>query len=271
MSKDNIIVYCTEGNVIFDSNGQQKDKEKRNKGFKIKKNIVNPIFEDMRRCNTDSFWDMFLLKASRDNFPKGFSFNDDRLYYSMKSKYNFDIRLDLENPEYSFSEIKEFVSDKGILSEKDKIQLNKEQVDTANDMEEIIIDNWKDLGKLQRNTLYTYINKLSEEYTLDTKERKNLESVIKIGISSGYLNNKNIIVEHCFIKDIIPLIWCETTRSFSIDTKNIRLKKVKHTKTETNDLSTDNTTTCLNFDKKYNISNIDKKWEKFLKTVYKTR
>ena len=188
MSKDNIIVYCTEGNVIFDSNGEHKDKEKRSKGFKIKKTIVNPIFEDMRKFNTDSFWDMFLLKASRDNFPKGFSFNDDRIYFSMKSKYNFELRMDKENPEMSFLELKEFVSDKGILSEQDKIRLNKEQIDSAKDIDEIVIDNWKDLGKLQTNTMYSYISKLTNEHNLDNKERKQLESTINIGISSGYLN-----------------------------------------------------------------------------------
>jgi hypothetical protein len=271
MSKDNIIVYCTEGNVIYDSNGEHKDKTKRAKGFKIKKNVVNPIFESMRSCNDDSFWDMFLLKASRDNFPKGFSFNDDRLYYSMKSKYNFDIKLDPNFPNESFLELKEFVSDKGILSDKDKDILTQEQIDTAKDIDEVIIDNWKDLGKLQSNTLFSYISELSERHALTTKERKQLESTIKIGISSGYLNNKNIVVENSFIKDIIPLLWDEEIRSYSIDTKNIRLKKIKPSKVDTNDLSTDNTTTCLNFDKKYTISNINKKWEKFLKTVYKVR
>lgn len=267
MSKDNIIVYCTEGNVIFDSNGEHKDKEKRAKGFKIKKNVVNPIFEEMRKHNDDSFWDMFLLKASRDNFPKGFSFGEDRLYYSMKSKYNFDIKLDIEDPEGSFSELREFVADKGILSDKDKLEINKVIIED----DEENIDNWKDLGKLQTNTLYYYINSLSEKYELDSKEKKKLESIVKIGISSGYLNNKNIIVENCVIKDIPQLLWNDTEREFVIDTKNIKIKKPKVSKQDMTDMSTDNTTTCLDFNKKYTISNIDKKWEKFLKVVYKKR
>jgi len=271
MSNDNIIVFCTEGNVIFDSNGQYKEKEKRSKGFKIKKNIVNPIFQYMRKYTTDSFWDIFLLKASRDNFPKGFSFNEDRLYYSMKSKYNFDIKLDIDNPEQSFYNMKEFVSEKGFLSEKDKTELNKVQFDNFKDSEDVVFDNWKDLGRLQTNTLFSYLRDLSNNYNLDVKERKQLESVIKIGISSGYLNTKNIIVKNSFITDITDLIWDENSRTFTIDTKNIKIKKVKSVKSASNDLSTDNTTTCLNFDKKYNISNINKKWEKFLKTVYKVR
>ena len=271
MSNDNMIVYCTEGNVIFDSNGNYKESNKRSKVFKIKKNVVNAIFEEMRSFNTDPFWDMFLLKASRDNFPKGFSFSTDRLYYSLKSKYNFEIKLDLESPETSFAELKEFVSNKGILSDQDKIDLNKERYDSIKEIEESAIDNWKVLGKLQSNSIYHYIKLLSDKYSLDSKERKNLESVIRIGVSSGYLNNKNITIVNSFISDIEPLVWDEEQRTFHIDTKNIKIKKTKIPKGEHQDLSTDNTTTCLNFDKKYNISNINKKWEKFLKIVYKTR
>lgn len=271
MSNDNIIVYCTEGNVIFDSNGNHKEIEKRAKGFKIKKNVVHEIFENMREHNTDPFWDMFLLKASRGNFPKGFSFNENRLFYSLKSKYNFEIKLDENCDDCCFSELRDFVTNKGILSDKDKEDMTSEQLKNIDETEDPPIDSWKNLGKLQMNSVFSYISTLGEFYYLSTSERKNLESMIRIGISSGYLNNKNIVVENCDIKDIIPLIWCSETRTFNIDTKNTRLKKIKGSKSENVDLSTDNTTTCLDFDKKYNISNINKKWEKFLKTVYKTR
>jgi len=271
MSNDNIIVYCTEGNVIFDSNGNHKEIEKRAKGFKIKKNVVHEIFENMREYNTDPFWDMFLLKASRGNFPKGFSFNENRLFYSLKSKYNFEIKLDENCDDCCFSELRDFVTNKGILSDKDKEDMTSEQLKNIDETEDPPIDSWKNLGKLQMNSVFSYISTLGEFYSLSISERKNLESMIRIGISSGYLNNKNIVVENCDIKDIITLLWCSETRSFSIDTKNTRLKKIKGSKSENVDLSTDNTTTCLDFDKKYNISNINKKWEKFLKTVYKTR
>ena len=263
-------VYCTKGNVIFNTDANQKD-EKKSKGFKIKRNVVNPIFEKMRSHNEDPFWDMFLLKASRDNFPKGFSYNDFKLYYSLKSKYNFQIRLDEEKSDYSFAELKEFVTNKGILSESDKLRINDEQEESFNNFEQITIDNWKDLGKLQMNSVFTYISVLTQKYDLNIRERKNLESIIRIGISSGYLNTKNIVVENSYITNIIPLIWNEDKRVFNIDTKNTKIKKYKGTKTDNVDLSTDNTTTCLDFDKKHNISNINKRWEKFLKVVYKNK
>jgi len=227
MSNDNMVVYCTKGNVIFDSNGTHKEIEKRSKGFKIKKIVVHEIFENMRNYNSDPFWDMFLLKASRGNFPKGFSFNENRLFYSLKSKYNFEIKLDENCDDYCFSELKDFVTNKGILSDKDKEDMTTEQMKNFDETEDPSIDSWKLLGKLQMNSVFSYISVLENTYSLSTSERKNLESMIRIGISSGYLNNKNIVVENCDIKDIIPLLWCDETRTFNIDTKNTRLRKLK--------------------------------------------
>lgn len=269
MTKDKITVFSTNGDIMFDSMGEDKHVEKKNKMFKIKKNIVNPIFEKMREFNEDSFWDMFLLKASRDNFPKGFSYSDTKVFYTLKSKYNFEMKLDEEDIPGSFLKLRDFVSDKGIMSDSDKDNINN-SVDT-NESEIEPINTWKELGKLQMNITFTYINKLSNKYHLNNREKKNLESIIKIGISSGYFNNKNIIVENSNITDIIPLIWNEDQRTFSIDTKNTKVKKYKGTKTENVDVTTDNTTTCLDFNKKYNISNINKRWKKFLENVFKKR
>ena len=64
MSDGSITVYCTKGNVIFNSDRNFVDSEKKSKGMKIKKDISNPIFERMREYNDDPFWDLFLLKAS---------------------------------------------------------------------------------------------------------------------------------------------------------------------------------------------------------------
>ena len=256
--------------MIFNSDRNFVDIEKKPKGMKIKKTICNMIFEDMRKHNDDPFWDIFLLKASRDNFPKGFSFRDNVLFFSLKSKYNFEIKLDVTDILDSFFKLKEFVADKGILSDTDKTNLSNKQQETTFLNNEETIETWKDLGKMQHNAIYIYISKLSEHHDLDTKERKNLESMMKIGISSGYLNTKNIVVKNSIIEEIIPLEWDKDTRSFVINTKNIRIKKTKGIKIENTDLSTDNTTTCLDFEKKYNISNVNKRWEKFLSSIYKT-
>ena len=265
---DSITVYSENGDIIFDS-GNTVNITTKKKSLKIKKNIAHELFNQMRKFNTDSFWDMFLLKASRDNFPKGFSYKDNILYFSMRSKYNFKIIL-TDDPKESFILLKKFVQDKGILSDTDKDIMKNEEYNNSENYEDSIVESWKDLGKLQTNSLYNYINKLEEELGLSESEKNNLKSIVKIGISSGYFNTKNIIVKDSKIDRICPLVWEDEIRKFSIDTKNIRFKKPKNTKTQIMDLSSDNTTTCLDFEKKETISNIDKKWEKFLSQIYRS-
>ena len=106
---DSITVYSENGDIIFDS-GNTVNITTKKKSLKIKKNIAHELFNQMRKFNTDSFWDMFLLKASRDNFPKGFSYKDNILYFSMRSKYNFKIIL-TDDPKESFILLKKFVQD----------------------------------------------------------------------------------------------------------------------------------------------------------------
>lgn len=263
---DSITVYSENGDIIFDS-GNTINPTLKKKSLKIKKNIAHELFNQMRKFNKDSFWDMFLLKASRDNFPKGFSYKDNILYFSMRSKYNFKIVL-TDDPEESFKLLKEFVQDKGILSDIDKDMMKTEEDNNPENYEDNIVVTWKELGKLQTNSLYNYINKIEGELVLNESEKNNLKSVVKIGISSGYFNTKNIIVKNSKIENICPLIWDNEIRKFNIDTKNIRLKRPKNIKVNMLDLSSDNTTTCLDFEKKETISNIDKKWEKFLSQIY---
>ena len=51
----------------------------------------------MVKFNEDDFWKTFLIKASRDIFPSGFGFRNNTVYYSLKSKYNFELKLDENN------------------------------------------------------------------------------------------------------------------------------------------------------------------------------
>jgi hypothetical protein len=261
--EDSLTVYSKTGEIIFDSSGQPVIPAKK-KGLKIKKNIEHPILDNMRQYNTDGFWDIFLMKASRGNFPKGFSYKDNTLYYSMKSKYNFQVTLTPSDIEKSLDTFKHFVQDKGILSDLDKSKMNYECSKI-----EPITESWKQLGKMQTNCIYSHISKLETDLKLDQTEKTNLKSIIKIGVSSGYFNNTNIIVEGSSIVDIEPLLWNRATRTFSIDAENIKIKRQKVSRQKMNDFSSDNTTTCLDFDKNYTISNVDKKWEKFLSQIFK--
>lgn len=268
MSTDKMIVYCTKGNVMFNSDGEL-EKVPKKKSMKIKKTIVNDIFETMREFNEDPYWNMFLLKASRDNFPKGFSYRNNTVFFTMNAKYNFEVQLNPDTPKESFFKLKEFMIEKGYFSNSDREKMKIKQNSHVKKQEELA-DSWKGLGKMQNNAVCKFINEKVKEHNLTDDEKSDLTSIIKIGISSGYLNNNNITVEDSVITNFQYIEWNEDKRKFKINTRNIKVKKQKH-KNEYNDLSTDNTTTCLNFEKKYDISNISKKWEKFLAIVYKKR
>lgn len=264
--ENSICVFSQDGKVLFKTG--QPVPDKRKKQFNMKRKIVNDIFEELRIFNNDPFWDMFLAKASRNKFPKGFEFTNNRLVYSYNME-TFQLAIEAAT-EDQFTEIKDFVSEKGIFSDIDRSAILKNQT-LFNEEEELPIDNWKGLGKIQKNAIFDYIEVLISQYNLNQDESERLKNTMRIGVASGYLNDGNIIVEHSKITKINNLIWDETTRSFDIDTENIRLKKQKtRVRSDIRDqITSENTNTCLAFVKKYKIANIDKKWEKFLLSILK--
>ena len=56
------------------------------------------------------------------------------------------------------------------------------------------------LGKNQNNLVYEYAENVKELYNLNEKEKNNLISAIKIGISGDIFNENTIILENNKIK-----------------------------------------------------------------------
>ena len=179
-----------------------------------------------------------------------------RLHIQIKSKYVFPHVV--ECSEEGLNNLKAFIVNKGIMVD---------DICTNTQINEEAIEHWKDFGKLKNNSIHDYIINLAEKYNLTVPQSRSLQSTVKIGVASGYLNNTNIIVKDSLITDIEPLVWDKQNNIFYIDTDGIHIKKTK-TRQKCPDLSSDNTTTCLSFTKNRNISNIDKKWGKFLHSIY---
>jgi hypothetical protein len=267
MNQENsICVFSQDGKVLFKTGHPAPDKKK--KQFNMKRRIVNDIFESIRVFNSDPFWDMFLAKASRNKFPKGFDFLNDKLMYS----YNMETFYLVVNEvnQQQFDSIKKFVSEKGIFSDTDRSNQLMNQT-LFDEEEEEPVENWKGLGKIQRNAIFEYIKILVDKYDLNKEETDHLKNTMRIGIASGFLNDGNIIVSQSEIVNINNLVWDESKRCFDIDTDNIRLKKQKpRTKYDIKDqITSENTNTCLAFVKKYKIENVSKRWEKFLDSILK--
>lgn len=261
-----ITVYCTKGNVIFNKDGDIQRVQKP-KGTKLRKIVVHEIFLDMIEYNDDDFWKTFLIKASRDIFPSGFGFRNNTVYYSLKSKFNYELKLVKDDIKKSLEDLKEFLNSKGIMSVEDKIESNAKVCENNESFIEEKIDEWKKLGKQQITIINDYMKKLKLKYNLSYEEYEWLELLVNVGVNSNVLNNKNIIVENSKIKNIEILEWDECSRNFTIDTSQTKIPKPS--RTNKNDLfnTLDTMTDIELHNKKIRNKNIKEKWKSFIENV----
>ena len=265
---DGIIIYSQEGNIMFSSTGEIIENKKPLRKHKMTKNIVHQTFHNMREFTEDDFWDKFLAKCSRNIFPPDFKYSSDMLYYKIKTKKHRDeIFIDEDNLEETLKNLKIFLRDKGILP-------NKEIYDKEIffDKNEIEITRWKDLKNQKIDVLYNFIDRKEKEYNLGKKEKKHLESILKIGLAGDIINDDNIIIKGNKIENINHLCWDENNKKFKIKIKDINIKYQKNDKHRPeenfytiNSFSNDN---FINFNKEIESMDLGKKWEKFLSNFY---
>ena len=271
MSSEGIVVYCTKGNVIFSSTGEIISTEKSVRKHKINRSIIFPIFDNMKKLETDSFWLNLLTRFSKNILHKDFKFLNNVLYYkATTNKHRDEILLDNEDLERSHILFKEFMRKKGFLSHVEKENINK-IVELDNNKERSLIETWKDVVKNQDYYIRELIIHNKEKYDLTFEEQANLESTIRIGISSEFFNQDNIIFENEKIERIENLIWDEGKRKFSIDTGGIKLKRKPEKKDNSKiftsyTVETSNDNVFMVYQELKDLS-IDKKWNKFLEVV----
>ena len=265
--QDGIIIYSTEGNIMFTSTGEIDNNKKTPRKHKINKSITNPVFEKMKDFTENKFWITFLGKCSRNIFPKDFKYVNDILVYKMKTKkHRAEIYIDEKRIEDSFKNLKHFLRLRGIFPKED---LEENEIINLEKREPIT--KWKDLGKNRLNVLHDYVNQLKIKYDLTSTERRYLESLLKISINSDIFNNDNIILEDEAIKSIDYLVWKEKERKFIVDINNIPLKfpKVERKKAENfYSVSTFSNDLKHNFNQNLESFDMGKKWNKFLISMY---
>ena len=271
MSSEGIVVYCTKGNVIFSSTGEIINTEKSVRKHKINRSVIFPVFEGIKKYETSSFWLNLMTRFSKNMLHKDFKFLNNVLYYKATTKKHRDeIFLDAEDLENTHKIFKEFMKKKGFLSQEEKESINK-IVELDNNKERNIIENWKDVVKNQDYYIREFIIDMKEKYDLTYEEQSNLESNIRIGISSEFFNQENIIFENEKIDRIENLVWDEEERKFSINTEGIKLKK-KSEKRDPNKIFTSYTIETSNdnmfmvYQELKDLS-IEKKWNKFLEII----
>jgi len=271
---EGIVVYCTKGNVIFSSTGEIVQNTKNVRKHKVNRSIIFPEFEEMKKFEKLEYWINMLSRFSKNIFPRDFKYLGRVLYYKAKTKkHRSECFVDLENLEISYSNFKDFMKEKGFLSQEEKEKINSMIQEEEEIHEMFVVETWKDITKNLEYHLKTFFIKLNDENQLTPKEMANLESVVRIGISSGFFSEDNIVIQNSEIDRILNLVWDEEKRLFSIDTEGIKFKK-KSEKKESNKIYTSYTIETSNDNvimvyKEVEDLSIEKKWNKFLETVYK--
>lgn len=268
-SGNSIIIYSNKGSVIFSSNGKKIESRKPRK-HRMHKNVINPHFEEMRKFNTNIFWDKLLVKFSCNMFPKDFLYKNSTLYYKVKTKKHKDeIFIDTENLEKTFQNLTNFLRSKGIIPITDVVDDYEKELEVVEKKE---LNNWKDAGKFKGIMIYEYIKILENKYKLNNKETKQLESLLKISLYNDIIKSDNIIIKNEKISKINGLEWSNKERIFRIDKSE--LNAIKFSKSSAKDVENFYTISSYSDDNNFTIGSeikvldIAKEWECFLKNIY---
>ena len=208
---EGMVVFCNRGHVMFSNLGEiiTKPTKKSNTFY------INPIFNQMiSYCQNDNI-KKFLIKASKNIFPKDIKFNNNKLIIKSKKK---ELLLNNNNIKEEFIKFEKFYID--------NIKLKKNNVNEIK-APYIELNSWKDCNKLQDYLLILYIKKLQQLFDLNEKESHQLESLIKISLICNYINSNNIIVKKNIITDIENIKFNKKKRKFFIVNSNFKSIKLQ--------------------------------------------
>jgi hypothetical protein len=194
--------------------------------------IKNDIFSKCAQLCQDNFWKTHFDNAAFGIFPRGFTYSNGIVIYRAKSKskkaFYCEINLD---PKIAISQFKQFLQERaGVMSEDDteRKQIDLERLMEANPSNNI--DSWNSIKtSTSRNIMIGFfVDKLGLNYNLTLKERHNLANLIKLGVSAGYFDSSNIIVNQGQIISIDGLM--RDNKNFDIDKINLEPKSKKTSK-----------------------------------------
>jgi len=217
MANNNTVGNFNIATVDFDTwiNEPISVKQTRTSVSRIKKEIVNMIFEDCANINDDPYWIDLFKKASFGKFKRGFCYSDGRLTYRKANKaYSINIP---SNPYEASSLCHDFFRTHGncyspIDVEKSMI-MQKKIIATENEKL-----TWKNTSHDLRHVLIcNYINDMSKIMNLSSEEKSQLKQTIVDGVDKKYFVTTNIILEQNNIYQINGLLWNNIRRDFYID------------------------------------------------------
>ncbi len=184
---------------------------------RTKKELKHHIFLELQAVCSDKFWKVKLEEASRDIFPKWFSYAQGELIYRKNSKVK-SVRIDATNLEESCYAFISFLQEYArLFSENDKkTSAFQDHVQTQRSSIEVLT--WeKCSSKMKPCLISEYIKLKTEELGLSKSEVQNLQSVIAIGQALGKIDKNDIVIEKRTIVDISSVQWDEDERRFVLE------------------------------------------------------
>lgn len=198
---------------------QNKGKNRRQKTQPI---VQHPIFNECSEyCNSlykDNYWKTIFSQAAYGKYPRGYMFKDGILTFRRGTKTQ-KIELASNPLEVTNQCIEFFKRTTGMKSDDDQIEEKMLYDKNTLDDESQINLTWKEIKtkkKVKKILVSLFISKLNKKYQLTQDEKKQVTTLINMGIIMGYFSNEAIIMESGEIKDIEGLIFDEQSRIFSL-------------------------------------------------------
>jgi len=170
--------------------------EKKTKSRKSKQGSapVHPIFDECSRLTDDPYWKSVLAQAGTGKFPRGFSYKSNQLIHKRGNKIQ---KVDIgENPVEVLTVTLDFFRSSGLRSTQDSERERRQLEEQLLESESISNLSWSDIRKKKKSLpgLYieAFIRDIVKAYNLTDYQRKQLTTIINIGLILGYLSDDEI-------------------------------------------------------------------------------
>ncbi len=179
---------------------------------KTTNDIIHPIFVEFCKLTNDPYWVEVFTNASKNLFPRGFSYHDGFLQYKIRSKID---TLPLQS--LDITSVYDFMMKRGVISQTDISTRKQIENDTVDDISKI--NNWTSIksDKLKNNLISTYVAGIASHYNLNEEQIAILESKIKTALGAGYINTNNIVIKDGTIVEILCLNRDKENGTFIIE------------------------------------------------------
>lgn len=194
-----------------------------------KSELIYPKFIECIQFTQDIFWKNIFQDLSYGKCPYGIYITNNFICCNYKDKkFSYNINFN-KSPFTIYNDIIDIFKNKfGLLSNKDKINNNKQILDIEQELSDIIKKNsWIDIKKknIKLLLIQKFIIDKAKEYSLEVQQIKKLFNQIIIGLLLKTINKNDIVYNNCKIQDINCL--CFDKHSYKFVNTNIYSIKSK--------------------------------------------